>query len=59
MLLQLLFYLLFLNLFIAFEAKLLTNPGKLSLTKVIAKSDITFLPKLCNIFEEINLIESR
>ena len=31
------------NLFIAFEAKLLTNPDELSLTKGIARSVITFL----------------
>ena len=37
------------DLFIAFEARLLTNPGKLSLAKGIAKSVITFLPKLPNI----------
>ena len=30
------------KLFIAFEAKLLTNPGALSLARVMAKSDITF-----------------
>ena len=32
--------------FIAFKAKLLTNPGKLSLAKAIARSIITFVPKL-------------
>ena len=37
------------NLFIAFEAKLLTNPDKSSLAKGIAKSAITFLPKLQNV----------
>ena len=38
------------NFFIGFEAKLLTNPGKLSLTKGIARSVITFfLLKLPNI----------
>ena len=36
------------NQFIAFEAKLLTNPGKLSLAQIIARSVITFLPKLPN-----------
>ena len=36
----------FSNLFIAFEVKLLTNPGKLSLAKRIERSVITFLPKL-------------
>ena len=36
------------NQFIAFEAKLLTNPGKLSLAQIIARSVITFLPKLLN-----------
>ena len=41
------FPLLFLsNLFIAFEAKLLTYPSKLSLAKGIARSVINFLPKL-------------
>ena len=37
-----------LNLFIAFKAKLPTNPGKLSLVKGITRSVITFLPKLPN-----------
>ena len=37
------------NLFIAFEVKLLTNPDKSSLAKGIAKSVITFLPKLQNL----------
>ena len=37
------------NLFIAFEAKLLTNPGKLSLPKGIVRSVITFSPKLFNL----------
>ena len=32
------------NLFIAFEAKLLTNPGKLSLAKGIARSVSAFFP---------------
>ena len=36
------------NLFIAFGAKLLTNPGKLSLARGIARSVITFLPILPN-----------
>ena len=34
------------NLFIAFEAKLLTNPDKLSLVKDIATFVSAFLPKL-------------
>ena len=41
------FSLIFLSdLFIAFEAKWLTNPDKLSLAKGIARSVITFSPKL-------------
>ena len=36
------------NLFIAFEAKLLNNPGKLSLAKGTAISVSAFLPKLPN-----------
>ena len=36
------------NLLIAFEAKLLTNPGKFSLTKVIAIFVSVFFPKLPN-----------
>ena len=36
------------DLFIAFEVKLLTNPGKLSLTKGTAMSVSVFLPKLPN-----------
>ena len=39
------------NSFIAFEAKLLTNPGKLSLPKGIARSVITFSPKLFNLLQ--------
>ena len=35
-------------LFIAFEAMLFTNPGKLSLVKGIAMFPSTFLPKLPN-----------
>ena len=38
-----------LDLFIPFKAKLLTNPGKLSLDKGIAKSVITSFPKLPNV----------
>ena len=34
------------NLFIALEPELLTNPGKLSLAKGIARSVSAFLPKL-------------
>ena len=34
------------NLFIAFKAKLLTHPGKLSLAKKIARSVISFLHKM-------------
>ena len=37
------------NLFIGFEAKLLTYPGELPLAKGIARSVITFLPKLSDI----------
>ena len=37
------------NLIVAFEAKWLTNPDKLSLAKGIARSVITFLPKLPNL----------
>ena len=37
------------NYFIAFEGNLLASPVKLSLAKGIAKSFITFLPKLPNI----------
>ena len=37
-----------LNLFIAFEVKLLTNPGKLYLAKEIAISVSAFVPKLPN-----------
>ena len=36
------------NLFIAFEAKLLTNPGKLSLAERIATFVSACLPKLAN-----------
>ena len=36
------------NLFIAFEVKLLTNPGKLSLAKEIAMVVGVFFPKLPN-----------
>ena len=36
------------NLFIAFQAKLLTNPGTSSLAKGIARSVSAFLPKLPN-----------
>ena len=36
------------NLFIAFEVKLLTNPGKLFLVKRIAKFASEFFPKLAN-----------
>ena len=36
------------NVFIVFEAKLLTNPGKLSLAKEIATFVSAFLPKLPN-----------
>ena len=36
------------NLFIAFEAKLLTNPGKLSLAKVIAIFFSAFFRKMPN-----------
>ena len=36
------------NLFIAFEAKLLPNPGKLSLAKGIAMFVSPFLPNLLN-----------
>ena len=36
------------NLFIAFESKLLTNPGTLSLAKAVARSAIAFIPKLPN-----------
>ena len=36
------------NFFIALEAKLLTNPGKLSLAKEIARFFSTFFPKLPN-----------
>ena len=36
------------NLFIAVEAKLLTNPAKLSLAKVIATFVSAFLHKLAN-----------
>ena len=36
------------NLFIAFEVKLLTYPGKLSLAKGIATFVCSFLPKLAN-----------
>ena len=44
-----LFPLIFLsNLFIAFEVKLLTNPGKLSLAKEIAIFVSAFFPKLPN-----------
>ena len=44
-----LFPLIFLsNLFIAFEVKLLTNPGKLSLAKGIAIFVSAFFPKLPN-----------
>ena len=35
-----------LNSFFAFEAKLLTNPGNLSLTKGISRSSSVFFPKL-------------
>ena len=35
-----------LNLFIAWETKLLTNPGELSITKGTAKFVSAFLPKL-------------
>ena len=39
------FLLIFLsNLFIKFEAKFLTNPGKLSLAEGISRSVFTFLP---------------
>ena len=45
------------NLFIAFEAKLLTNPGKLSLAKRIAKSvSVFFLNYLIN-NQKVLLIE--
>ena len=44
------------SLFIAFKAKFLTYPGKLSLTKGKARSAITFLPKIMN-YEEIHLME--
>ena len=37
------------NLFIAFEVKLVTYPGKLSLAQGKARCVITFLPKLPNI----------
>ena len=36
------------NLFIAYEAKLVTNPGKLSVAKGIAAFVIAFLTKLAN-----------
>ena len=36
------------NLFIAFEVRLHTNPGKLSLAKRIAMCVSAFLPKLSN-----------
>ena len=36
------------NLFVALEAKLLTNSGKLSLAKEIARFFSTFFPKLPN-----------
>ena len=46
---QLFFHLFFFsNLFIAFQAKLLTNLGKLSQAEGVARSVITFLPKLPN-----------
>ena len=47
------------NLFIAFEAKLLTNPGKLSLAKGIASSVIIFFYlKYLRYYEKIHLIMS-
>ena len=36
------------NLFTAFEAQFVTNPGKLSLAKGITTSATAFLPKLAN-----------
>ena len=36
------------NLFIKFKAKLLTNPGKLSLAKGVTRSISAFFPKLLN-----------
>ena len=45
------------NLFIAFEAKLLTNPGKLSLAKRIATFASAFFPKFANQEPKIHLIE--
>ena len=39
---------LFLNLFITFEVKLLTDPGKLSLARGIAIFVSVFFPKLSN-----------
>ena len=45
------------NLFIAFEVKLLTNPGKLSLAKGIAMFASAFFPKLPNQEPKIHLTE--
>ena len=53
------FLLIFLiNLFIAFEAKLRTNPCKLSLDKRTERSAITFYLNYLTYYEEAHLIES-
>ena len=53
-----LFPLIFLsNLFITFEVKLLTNPGKLSLSKGVATFVSAFFPKLPKQYQKIHLIE--
>ena len=53
-----LFPLIFLsNLFITFEVKLLTNPGKLSLSKGIAIFVSAFFPKLPKQYQKIHFIE--
>ena len=46
------------NLFIAFEAKLVTNPGKLSLVKGIARTAISFCLSYLTYYEDIHLTES-
>ena len=45
------------NLFISFEAKLLTNPGKLSLAKGIARSVSVFFLNFLTANQKIYLIE--